>query len=576
MANVIQGTNVSDNLVGTAGADLFIPGGGADSIFGGGGNDTIQLDAATDLAPVGGNFNQFDGGTGTNTLHTALLAGDNLTGLNTGALTDAIVWGNGNGFFANIQRVEVTNASNAILTVGTASTFVFDDAIASVYGGGATFNASGLTNIEGTEFDGAIVAAAGGVAFDADAGVMVDGKKLGDGDTFETAGGGTVVVAHDTGASDEWQFNYTSAPINTMDVVSLDAITADETKMLGMTTASGQSVMATVAFSYNFGADVDLTGNSLGVRVTGSDLAVGNTIISGSGNDTIFMNGGTNTVTLNGGDNRVWAGPGDDAANGNTVTVAGDGNNRVGTGSGDDSIDINGDGNNAIFAGAEDDTINVNGDGDNVVWAGADDDAITVNGDGNNQVAGGAGDDTFVITGDGDNTIFGGAAAGDSSIDINGDGDNLIFGGNSAAKTGSVGNTINVNGDGANEVFNGTGNDVVNINNDATVVDAADVTLHGSAGNDLFTFNTGSAGTMVFALGDGNDTVTVVTPAEFLSDNIMIDLSGIYSSAGEVFAAMNDAGVILVAPGQTIDLGTTNAGIDKTVLFANVDDWLIV
>jgi len=265
----------------------------------------------------------------------------------------------------------------------------------------------------------------------------------------------------------------------------------------------------------NAGADtVDLTGDTSGMDVhTGSN---DDTVISGAGDDDIATSNGSDTIVLNEnfGVDSISAGGNDDPS-GDTLdassmtsdvivnfTADENGTLQIETGSGNDTIIATGDTVGVdVSTGAGDDTI-TGGTGDDTFDGGDGDDLFIMNaGFGNDDITGGEGGET-----DGD------------VLDASNITTDLILNLSGTPEAGTL-------SDGADtasfveieEFVLGSGDDTVTGSTGADTVDlgAGSDTVNAGAGNDQIDLGGNGAGgtdgdddVIVFADGDGDDTVT--------------------------------------------------------------------
>ena len=518
--DVIFGLGGNDTLNGAGGDDQINGGAGVDNVAGGSGNDVITVDAGEG---AGGSV---DGGTGTDTLVTALQAGNTLdfTGgvaSNIGNLDTLTI--------ENIERLQVSNASNFMLTVGTDAVFGLDTNVVNNDG----TPVATATPIHKYDASAGTISA---VAAEAAAGVVIGGTTYMAGDTFATAEGGEVTITHD---GTDWSFSYAAAEralyavgdsVATDDDIAADMLTAT------VTDTDGNTVDVALDFTINLNADFDATGAASGIVSNGDSQA--NTMTGSNFNDVIWAgaDSGDEVDTLNG-------------LEGNDVLAGGGGDDIIG---GDE-------GNDTLYGGAGADNI-AGDDGDDVIWAGAGNDVAVTGGADNDIIGGGLGDDA-IDGGAGNDTLYGGADDGADALDGGAD-DDVIYGGAGADNViGNAGNDLLFNGADNDGVDGGAGND----------------TLWGGAGNDNLTGGADDD-TFGFVSGNGNDTI-----ADFgfdgtdpLKGDDVLDLTAYsYANTQEVLDDMTDVGgsaVLALAPGQTV----TFTGLTKNDFQSAVDDWVLV
>lgn len=579
--DLISGTNDDDVITGLGGDDVINGAGGNDDIDGGVGADNVLGGAGDDsIAGPDNAKDTIDGGDDNDTLVTDLADGDDLTAsvynavsgawVSSSAIINGVTLDNtdaaNHGEFTNVENVQVSNASDFVidLTSGADQLFAFDQNITST-----NYAATAALDILAAKFDASddtIAAAAGDVVLDGTEGVIINGTTYADGDTYTTAGGGSVAITFDT---DHWNFAYTAAPQST---IEMGDTVEDEVLSVQVTDTAGNVISKSVALESTVGTTVNLDalGVTAGTRVNADDT--GNTITDGAGMDTLFGGAGGDNFTIQSDvDNAIWAGANDVGMD--QITITGNGNNIAAGGANDDTFNVGGNGANTLFGGTGADTFTfTDAEGNNTAWGGSDTgiDTFTLDADtdGNNVLGGGEGADVFTVAGDGNNTLYLGADDDNDTVTITGNGNNTIFGG--AGEDGDGQNDITISGNGDNTVFNGNGNDTVDVRG----AEGAN-TLYGGAGNDEFILDSDTNATLIFTAGNGNDELR-----GFEADNAdhKIDLSDLgFADANDVLDSLTEDGngdaVLFVTAGQTITFDNVSI-IDLQA--ADPADWLIL
>jgi Ca2+-binding RTX toxin-like protein len=568
---IINGTPAADTLVGTNDDDTIIGYGGDDGINGLAGNDTITGGTGNDLidggagddtfiiesdADISGGGDDVDGGAGTDTLVTSLdPTADELSNAGDAAFSIATDTVLGQTIqLANIEQVQVSNASDFMLTIGTDAVFALDQSVTSIDGA-----ASGASTVVFTDYTGATGTLANGAVTDGTAGLVIGGMTYESGDSFETAEGGTVAVTHSTPTgTGDWSLDYTPAAdaIYAVGVTGgTDDVVAD-TVVATATDGNGGTVDVTLTFAIDLDENFDASAATAGITSRGDSQ--------------------TNQMVGSSFDDVIWAGP--DAGTETDYLIGNAGNDILAGGGGNDIIDGDG-GADTLYGGAGNDNLH-GGGGDDVIWAGEGDDgtvaiaaplagpaaaidttSAVTGGAGNDIIGGGAGNDTLRGN-DGDDTIYGGSDDGVDDID-GGAGNDTIYAG--------AGDETSVKGGtGDDLIFNGAGND--------TGVDggAGNDTLWGGAGNDTLTGGADDD-TFGFIAGNGNDTITDFGWDDLdPNGNDVLDLTAFgFADTQDVIDSMSDVGgvaTLALGPGQTV----TFTGHTVSDFQAAVDDWVLV
>jgi Ca2+-binding RTX toxin-like protein len=234
------------------------------------------------------------------------------------------------------------------------------------------------------------------------------------------------------------------------------------------------------------------------------DPNVENLTFIGAGNFAGTGNGLNNAIAGNGGDDTLSGGLGNDTLTGNAGadTLNGEGGNDTLNG---------GAGNDILTGGTGNDTVNGNADDDRFV--------ATI-GDGNDIYAGGAGVDTYDLSGTtaGANITVGSASSSQTGNDslsgfenfIGSQGNDVINVNGNANVIDGQGGDDTINAGGSNDIVSGgAGNDTLNGEggNDTLNGDDGDDRLNGGAGNDILNGGIG-ADIFTYNFGDGADTVS--------------------------------------------------------------------
>ena len=307
------------------------------------------------------------------------------------------------------------------------------------------------------------------------------------------------------------------------------------------------------------------------------------TVDGGLGNDTIFGNAGNDSLLGGDGNDSIWGGADNDTING------GAGDDRLNGETGDDSIFgeagddtiTGGDGNDYLDGGEGNDTLN-GGLGQDQLFGGDGNDLLITDSVDANDVpvllSGGAGDDTIRIGGsfNGDNRGIDGGDGIDTLELLPADNRNLLvdmaagqvvdgtvgtqeFVNIENITTGGGNDTIIGNGD-ANVLSGGAGNDslVGGAGDDTLIGGTGSDTLSGGLGNDLIDLGSdGEADIIVFADGDGSDTITGLDAPIDNGDGTFtgvdtLDVSGLTDTNG--------------SPVNTADVTVTDDGAGNAVL----------
>ncbi|WP_430463904.1 Hint domain-containing protein [Tabrizicola sp.] len=468
--NILLGSG-NDSVIGSAGNDNVSTGAGADTVDGGAGDDRFDLgsDGVADLVV-------FADGDGNDTLSGFDAPIDNGDGTFTGVdsldlsgLTDA------NGAPVNTDDVTVSDdgTGNAVLTFPNGETITLVGVSPATANNPVWLEALGIPVpdyiVEGTAGDD-----------------LIDVSYTGDPQ-------GDMVDAADNAAG-------------TNDDV-INAGTGNDTVFAGL----GDDTV-------NGGGGSDLLYGE-----AGNDQLFGG---SGTGSDTIYGGDGDDTITDYLGNDVIYAGAGNDLAYGgadNDEIHGDEGNDDLRGSTGNDTL-YGGTGNDSLFGGSGEDHL-YGGDGDDQLHTGP----------GNDTVFAGMGSDTIILsTGHGTNVFVGGEDLDGTDVDVIDA--TLLLDDTSVTFTGNEAGTIASGTDGATfseieEIRTGAGNDTVDASvttsgvalntgagNDSILGGSGDDTItadtgtdivEGGAGDDLINLgNDAEADVIVFADGDGNDTLS--------------------------------------------------------------------
>jgi Ca2+-binding RTX toxin-like protein len=550
----INGTNnaVAENLAGSIADDVIFGFGGPDFINGAGGNDIIDGGAGVDdilggagddtiialAGEIAGDI--IDGGDGVDTLVTDLAAGAVINNFGTAnASLNGFAISNVNTAFTteNLEFVQVSNASDFLLDLGSDATFGLDISALST-GAAAGVATLGFLDYTATATGGTVAA---NTSTDLTAGVIIGGVTYATGATFVTADGGTVTVGDN---ATNFTLSYAPLAIDTY-AVGVSGLATDDvlndSLVATVTLADASTVDVAVDFSIDLGANFDATAAAAGITSKGDFQA--------------------NTMTGSLFDDVIWAGADSGIDNDTLSGLAG--NDTLAGGDGSDVIDGGAD-DDIIYAGAGNDGTSVTvgifgGTGDDKIFGGEGNDFLN----GDTVASAGTG-----LTTDGNDTIYGGAGTGTDTIHGNG-GDDIIFGGDGIDAL--YGN------DGNDTIYNGAGNDIF--------VDggAGDDVLWGGAGNDTLTGGLGND-TFGFISGNGLDIVAdwnfgAYTTASDIGD--VLDLSAFgFTDAQDVINSMTDlngGGVQLVlAAGTVVSLNVGTALSVNDFQIEAITDWVLV
>ncbi|WP_297768431.1 Hint domain-containing protein [uncultured Roseovarius sp.] len=511
--------------------DVIVAGAGDDTVDSGLGDDQIDGDAGDDEIFLDGSL-QNDTVTGGETGETigdrinfSAISDDltvDFTAPEAGTITDGVSTTE----FSEIERFQMGTGSDTVLGSDGAEEIIGnfgDDSILAGGGDDTIFSGFDSDFVDGGSGNDSILGSSGADTIEGGAGD--DQIDLGSGD-----GDQDVVVLADGSGNDV--VSSFESPIDNGD----GTVTGrDQFDVTGLTDASGNPVSTEdVTVSEDTGGNAVLTfpgGESVtlaGVPITavqsddqliamGIPGFAGDFIVEGTGGADLINAAYTddpdgdridnNDAADGGNDDVVFAGLGDDTVRGNAGNdeIHGeDGNDSMEGATGSDSL-LGGLGDDYLDGGSEADTLTggegsdtlLGGTGDDSVIAGEGDDLIVMADDfGNDTTDGGSGQDTLdAATMTQDVTLD--LTAGDPNNPEQG----TVSNGTHTAQFIEIENVIL--GSGADQVLGSGGNDSV-------ITGAGADTVDGGAGNDTFDLGAGDGAvdTVVFADGDGADTIT--------------------------------------------------------------------
>ena len=373
---VINGTEGSNFLLGTAEDDQIFGFGGGDTLLGLGGDDSIEGGTGNDTLTGGDGHDTLVGGDGNDTL-AGDAGADSLTG---GAGSDRFSLRISPSFFAP-----------------TDSTPLAQDTITDFEGAGI----AGGDTLQLTESSSRRMVLEGALAAMPAIGESIGFGGNGFTEVFYAFDGGDTVVFADT--NDDGVFDAEDFAIR---LSGQHALVAEDfgTTPFVMRGTDGNDVLAGTDGNdtiFALGGNDTVSGGNGNDSIDGGD---GNDLLSGdAGNDVLQGGSGNDTLLGGNGTDRITGGDGNDFIDGgagrDTVLAGGDGNDQVFGGAGDDTLDGD-DGNDVLDGGADEDVL-FGGDGDDILLGGDDDDEL-FGMDGDDRLSGGAGDDEIVGEGGAD------------------------------------------------------------------------------------------------------------------------------------------------------------------------------
>lgn len=267
--------------------------------------------------------------------------------------------------------------------------------------------------------------------------------------------------------------------------------TLNQTAMSAFGAAGNDLLTGGSAADTLFGQDGNdtLSGGDGNDILDGDDLIAGDdSLDGGAGNDTLIGDAGNDTLLGGDGDDLLFGGAGDD------ILHTGPGNDTLHGDAGNDTLEAYS-GSNLLYGGDDSDLINIRAVAQNVAVEGGE---------------GGAGWDILSTTARSDamNVVF----TGDEAGTITGTGLAVTFSEIEEIRLGAGADTVDASastigvtantGAGNDSIIGGAGADTITAGTGADTID-------GGAGNDLVHLgNDGEADVIVFADGDGSDTIT--------------------------------------------------------------------
>ncbi|SIN91303.1 Hint domain-containing protein [Vannielia litorea] len=580
----------NDTVTGSSGNDYIATGAGADTVTMGAGNDTVLLgagDGAVDTVVFGNGHGQdrIEGFEAPTANGDGTFAGRdqiNVSGLNDAggnpvSVHDVVVTNDGSGnavlTFPNGESLTLVGVSPAVAAqpMWLIAAGIPGDGIVSGTAGNDVINGTYTGDPHGDMVDAGDAILPGETGNDdiiqAGAGNDTIYAGLGNDEVYGEAGDDTVMLENGFG-NDIIVGGETGE--TTGDTLNASLVSGNQT----VTFSGGESGTLTVGGNTATFSEIEAV-----VTGSGNDVVTG-----GAGNQTVYTGAGNDSIALGAGNDAIYAGTGDDTitlgegfgvdtivggeggetagdlldagamTSGVTVTYAGtesgtlaQGANaatfseieRVVTGSGNDTVDATAaTGGVNLATGAGNDTISL-GTGDDVLDAGTGSDVVSVfDGFGNDTLLGGEGGETL---------IFGGLAVGDVLMADGLTSDvTLTFTG---AEAGTIGDGTDTLSFGEFEtVALGSGDDTVIGSAGSEVFDtgAGSDTVNAGAGNDTYGLGStgdfatpdGDADTVVFADGDGQDTVYFFDAPTPIGDGTFtgidqIDVSGMTDAGGD-------------------------------------------
>lgn len=363
-ADIIEGSNLADNLSGGAGDDILNGYDGDDVLLGGAGNDTLDGGNGDDVLDDRDGNNQMLGGAGNDFLFGSLMPPSSFSGqaLSTGLLdggegNDALSGYNGYHFAggAGDDRIAVTvsnsTASDTTVSGGSgADRFEFQ----------FEAQAKGRLTISGGVGTDTYVLSGLSALPTLDAQLRVTDFAAG-------AGGDVIDLAM------MLPFNYSGNPF-TSGLLRLSTELNDTLLQVRVNTTyytvlllSG--VRPSQLTASNFSGGIDPNGGNNGLVLSGSSLD--DILIGDQLNDKLSGNGGNDMLNGLGGDDRLDGGSGDDGlegGEGNDILLGGDGNDYL--------SDSSSAGNNELYGGAGDDILRAYSAGNNLLDGGAGNDQL--------------------------------------------------------------------------------------------------------------------------------------------------------------------------------------------------------
>ncbi len=609
--NSVIGSSLDDIVTLDGGNDTVVAGGGVDAVFGGSGNDGITGGAETDLLFGGdGNdtffysanevFDDVEGGKGSDTLN--FFSYNEGLVINLGAGTNRSASTVFNQSITGIENIVGTQSSDTLIGAGSNANIL--------QGSGGTDILIGLGGNDGL------------------AGGRDDDDLFGGAGADVLNGGGGTDTAHYSGAATGVIVDMIANGANTGDaagdiLISIERLTGSKFNDILLGTNNSETIFGgdgndqifgrggndslfggngsdffdggagidTVSYSdETIGLTIDLQSQGAGAggaagdrlvsieNLVGTSQAdnifgsgVGNFLVGGGGGDLMFGRGGNDGLAGGAGNDQLFGGTGGDVLNGGAgidtahysgatsrvvVDLVANGAN-VGDASGDTLLSIeNLAGSNFNDALLGDDGENqIFGLGGNDLLFGRGGDDTLIGGSGSDLFNGGNGFDTASYVGS--NQSIGvnlgggpgfGAAVGDTFVSIE-------------AVVGTSFNDVLVGGSSAVGQLDGGGG------NDTIISGTNDTTLIGGSGNDQLFVSAGTNSTIVFAVNQGNDTVSGFSD----NDDLLLSGFGFANSAQALAQAEEVGGDVLFTfdlGGSLRILGVTEAEIADDILLA--------
>jgi Ca2+-binding RTX toxin-like protein len=574
----VNGSGVSDTLIGMQGADVF---GSNDTIISNGTGNTLTVANSSDVIAYAVNNLSIafsvDVATGANGYPEAgatagvngsnaedLLvgvsnivvsgSGDSVTGgmtsesftatgsndvLISGASSDMLIASGNNDTLSGNLAGSVLKATQS--ATGTVALYTYDDVTVDLEAGTASSPISSasdtLIGIAAAELTGAYGTLLAGTGIDtlSSSGLynsLVGGSGT---DTISSSGQYDTLIA---GSGSQTLISQGSG--NTLIAgTSADMLTSTGTgdtlqgNALGSTLNASGGTGAIAAYAIDY-VTVDLASHAAGIdgsNISDALAGITNATVSGT-SDTVIAGGGASVLTASGLDDTLIGGSGVDTlqASGSSDTLS--------AGTGTDLLSSSGS-QNVLIASTGTDILSSSGFGD-VLQGGSGIDTLLSSGNGNTLIGGG-GADILSSTGIGD-TLFGNGA-GSTLIGTNGSGTVAAYAMNDVTINLATG-TAKVSGAGASDTLLGISSVLLSGSNDTIIGGSGTTTIHSDGANNTITAGTGST-TVVYAL-----------------DNVAVNLATFSAtvngaSASDVLNGIRD--VHVAGSGDTI---TGGSGVD--------------
>ena len=554
--SVLTGTDTLRSIEGVRGSVL-------DDLY-----DATGFTSASANAGSNGNFNQFEGTSGNDTVigngSTQLVFGDARGGITIEMTANSIAGGTlylggsgtvhgdasvGDDTFSGVNNLRGSSFDDTLLgsnnTVNSTEIFVGtagDDYIDGRLGFDRVVLDPGAIGAFGATIDLASGVVTGGDTFvgnDTLRGIeAIQGTNFAD--TFIATGFSTL------SANSGWNGTFNEFE----GLAGDDVLTGnDNTRMVFSSNLPGQTGGVTVAFTGTNSGTADgvftghdtfsglsqITGSNFSDTIDAAARTSAISIFNGLGNDVVFTGAGNDTVFGGSENDSLYGGAGNDTLtgdSGNDILDGGAGNDTLNGANENDTLYGGGD-NDTVFGGNNNDVV-YGGTGNDSLWGDSGDDLV-FGGDGEDRIGGGPGVNTLfgdngndsIFGGNENDTIFGGAdgdwllgaigndliAGGLGSNFLSGDAgiDTVDYSSMTSGVTVDLGN-YTASGWGGQDTLNGSG--TIGFNsfevvigsgfNDTLTGDLGDNTLFGGAGNDVLT---GSDGNDWLGAGGGSNTM---------------------------------------------------------------------